>query len=168
MNKKRKIEKTLSSSECLGYGSVVSKLFIIDEWADSFKPYSPSEETVYEKSLLNLIKYLNKTDIKTNDFYYTYAQKRWLYSEDEWHEALALELDLIRPKIVVCLGDRAVKRILLKVKEMVEDFEWFYDIAHPNVVKKFLFNADKNYIEEWNQIARQVYSNDIEYLTSFK
>ncbi len=143
------ISSKLKSVQALGFGSTDANLVFIDEWSDQYD--------IESESIKLFRSYLERSSINLHHIYITTAEKRWMHSEDEWHEALAMELELIRPRMVVALGNRKVKKMLLKVKDMVQGFRWFTEIHNHHVIHRF-YHDDQFYIQQLNQLA-----NDFQY-----
>ncbi len=152
----KQIESKLRSIESLGEGSVDANIVFVDEW------WEKSINQYRDPSYKLFLEYLKRSQLNLDKVYTTCAEKRWMHSEDEWHEALALELSLIRPRMVVSLGNRKVKKILYKIKDMIPDFRWFHEIHNHHVIKRF-FHDDSFYIEELNQLAKDFqYDKEVE------
>ena len=155
------IQSKLNIIQSRGIGCLEPDIVFIDEWI----AIPPSSYDINDLGLVNqsselFFRFLSKSEIDLSKVYYTWAEKGWMYSEDEWHESLKKELEVLRPKVVVSLGDRKVVKILLKVKDMIRDFVWFHKIHHPCVIDRFYEDHDF-YIEELNFLARDYQNGEI-------
>lgn len=142
----------LKSVDALSPGYLDADIVFIDEAWETAYPYPFSSIPVPSYSILK--KYLDRSIINQKKIYVTVADKLWMVTEDERHEALMMELDTIRPKIVVALGRKAQK-YLLKVKDMLPDFQWFYTIPSHNFVKRF-YHDDQFYIDQLNSFQKDL------------
>ena len=155
------IQSQLKIIESRGVGSLVPDIVFIDEWSNVQSPtYEIDSLAEINHSSYLFHKYLLRSEIDCSRIYFTWAEKGWMYSEDEWHESLKKELELLKPKIVVALGDRKVPKMLLKIKDMMRDFAWFHKIHSPCVVNRF-YDDDSFYLDELNFLARDYQNGEI-------
>lgn len=149
----------LRSIEALGYGNTQGQIFFVD---DIWPEYLHKKINLNTIGMIDLFvnQYLKRTEIDLNNFYLTCAYKSWMITEDEHHEALKTEIELIRPRVVVSLGRRAQK-YLLKVKDNLSSFNWFESIYSYHYVKRF-YIEDDFYIKSLNLINKKnnrIYEN---------
>lgn len=90
-----------------------------------------------------------------SEYYITGCNKIELDTGDENHMFLKLELELLKPKIVVALGRKAEK-ILLKVKDITPGFRWFEVLPHPSFWLRFYSHEKKEYVNLLKDLKRKI------------
>lgn len=94
-------------------------------------------------------------ECEINEYYITGAMKDVFETEDENHMILKLEIEILRPKLVVALG-RKSEKMLLKVKDISPGFRWFEVLPHPSFWLTFYSNEKNEYVNLLRDIKRKV------------
>lgn len=90
-------------------------------------------------------------ECEINKYYLTGGMKDDFETEDENHMILKLEIEILKPQLVVALGRKAEK-MLLKVKDISFGFRWFEVLPHPSFWLTF-YSPEKN---EYSNLLRDI------------